>query len=71
MITTDTAPPVAMFVSSPSADASTESTLVHTAEEGTYPNWFWLREEEMPELPISGHVTRTVHNLDTAEPDST
>ncbi len=56
MITTDTSPPIAMFVSSPSGDSSVESKLIQTAEEGAYQNWLWLAYDEIPELPTSGYV---------------
>jgi hypothetical protein len=53
MITTDTAPPVAMFVTHPMDDGSMETLLAQTASEGTYPSWMWLGDKEMPELPSS------------------
>lgn len=51
MITTDTAPPVAMFVTHPTDDGSMELLLAQTATEGTYPSWMWLGDAALPDLP--------------------
>jgi hypothetical protein len=56
MVTTDTTPPLAMFVTHPMDDGSMETLLTQTASEGTYPSWMWLGDNELPELPVSGHV---------------
>lgn len=56
MITTDTAPPVAMFVTHPTDDGSMETLLSQTATEGTYRSWMWLGDAAMPELPALGHA---------------
>ena len=56
MITTDTAPPVAMFVTHPMDDGSMETLLSQTASEGTYPSWMGLGDKEMPELPALNYV---------------
>lgn len=51
MIATDTVPPTALYVSAPSDSGEDEATLIHVAEEGTYPTWIWSGDGEMPELP--------------------
>jgi hypothetical protein len=58
MITTDTAPPVAMFISPPSGEADAESRLINTADEGSYPAWLWLADDQMPNLPTQGAMTQ-------------
>ena len=55
MISTDTVPPTALYVSAPSDSGEDEAALIHIAEEGTYPAWIWSGDGEMPGLPDKGH----------------
>ena len=53
MVLTDTSPPTAMFVSSPTDTQETIAEMVNLAEDGVYPAWLWIdAEEHMPDLPL-------------------